>query len=76
MFDAVCIEYYGRTNWIVRRAILQSHLKLPSPTFGAFLIKQVADCGEKYEYNLGLVSDISYACLPKLKGTEEWLLIK
>ena len=49
---------------MTRRAILQCYSKLKNcQEFGTYLIKQVADCGEKYELNLAVVSDITYRTL-------------
>jgi len=64
LLDDLAMGFYGKTNWMTRQAILKCYIKLKNcQEFGSFLIKQVADCGEKYELNLSVVSDITYRTL-------------
>ena len=49
---------------MTRQAILKCYVKLKNcQEFGSYLVRQVADCGEKYELNLSVVSEIAYRTL-------------
>jgi hypothetical protein len=61
--DEVTIEYYGKTIWMVRRAMLQCYVLLESQKFAEYIVHQVAACGEKYELNLVLVSELAYRAI-------------
>lgn len=50
VLDELSCDYFGKTNWMVRRSILLCYIKLKiSNRFGEYLLRHMSDCGEKYE---------------------------